>query len=1044
MLIRCHTSVLLAWTLANSLAADEPAAPPVNFVRDVRPILSKHCFACHGPDEAHRKADLRLDVEVSAKGTGAKPGAIVAGKPDDSELFQRINSTDDETRMPPPKSGPPLAKEQVDFIKRWIEQGAKWGSHWSFTPPVRPQPPEIRNPKSKIQNPIDNFVLARLEREGLTPSPTADRVTLIRRVSLDLTGLPPTPAEVDAFVADQRPDAYERLVDRLLGSPAYGEGMARMWLDLARFADTKGYEKDLTRTIWRYRDWVIDAFNRDLPFDQFTRDQLAGDLLPDGTLDQRLATAFHRNTMVNDEGGTDDEEFRVNAVKDRIATTMQVWMGLTMQCGNCHSHKYDPITQREYYQFYAFFNQTEDTDRFDEQPLLAAPTADQRAQLDKLNTELASLREKLRTPTHELVEAAAKWEASLPADSAWTVLKPTAMSAASGSTLKLLDDGSVLAEASRPATETYRVTLPTDLAAVTGIKLDALPDKSHPKGGVGRTDNDGNFVLSRITLLVKRPDGDGIEIPFAKAEADFSQASYPVEHAIKNDDLKKHGWAVSPQQTKAHAAVFTIGSPAAAGAGTELTIVLDHQFEYQYPGFSIGRFRISATGDQQPSLSPAVPADIRAIVKTPADARTAEQRQKLHDHFVSQAAQAKPLRDQIAVVEGQVKAVKVPNIPILKELAADKRRVTKVHVRGNFLEPADAVEPAVPAAFHPLPIGAPLNRQGVAMWLCDEANPLTARVMANRFWSLFFGTGLVETQEDFGSQGAVPSHPELLDWLACEFREPGSGSPAPHLPPKTLSPFGGEERDGRWSMKSLCKTIVMSATYQQSSRVTPELAARDRFNRLLARGPRFRLEAEMVRDSALAAAGLLSRKLGGPSVMPPQPPGIWQSTYNSEKWVVSPGEDKYRRGLYTFIKRTSPHPAMLTFDAPSREVCTIRRISTNTPLQALVTLNDQTYVEAAQALARRMVKEGGSTTESRVTFAFRQVLLRSPSPREVDQLTTLFRRRFDFYRTAPDAAKDMATSELGPLPEGLDAAELAAFTNVCNVLLNLDEFLTRG
>jgi hypothetical protein len=1036
-------AVLMTLRIANSLVADELTAPPVNFVRDVRPILSKHCFACHGPDEGHRKADLRLDVEASAKGTAAEPGVIVAGKAGASELVSRIISTDDEMRMPPPKSGPPLAKEQIDLIKRWIDQGAKWGAHWSFTPPDRPQPPTVKQ-AAWPKNDIDRFVLARLEREQLAPSPAVDRVTLIRRVSLDLTGLPPTPADVDAFVADQRPDAYEKLVDRLLASPAYGERMARMWLDLARYADTKGYEKDLRRTIWRYRDWVIDAFNRDLPFDQFTRDQLAGDLLPDATLDQRLATAFHRNTMVNDEGGTDDEEFRVNAVKDRVATTMQVWMGLTMQCANCHSHKYDPITQREHYQFYAFFNQTEDADRGDDQPVLATPTTEQQRQLAKLNTELAGLRDKLRTPTPALTEALANWEASLPPDTGWTLLKPSSMSAASGSTLKLLDDGSILADAKRPATEAYRVTLPTELVAVTGIKLEALPDKSHPKGGVGRTENDGNFVLSRISLSVKKPNGDVVEVPFAKAESDFSQANYPVDHAIKNDDLKKHGWAVSPQQTKAHMAVFTTAHPVAAGVGTELTITLDHQFEFAYPGFSIGRFRLSATADAQPVLSPALPTDIRAIVKTPADARTAEQKQKLFDHFVSIAAQTKPLREQIAVVEGSLKAVNAPQTPVLKELAADKRRVTKLHVRGNFLEPGDAVEPAVPAAFHPFPDGAPLNRLGVAMWLVDERNPLTARVMTNRFWAIFFGTGLVETQEDFGSQGMTPSHPELLDWLAWEFREPGLGSLAPH--PRPLSPGGGEGRVqlSRWSMKRLCKVIAMSATYQQSSRITPELAERDRFNRLLARGPRFRLEAEMVRDAALAASGLLSRKLGGPSVMPPQPPGIWQSTYNSEKWVVSAGEDKYRRGMYTFLKRTSPYPSMLTFDAPSREVCTIRRITTNTPLQALVTLNDPVYIEAAQALARRMVKEGGSTTESRLSFAFRQITLRSPSPREADQLATLFRRRHDFYRAATDAAREMATSELGPLPDGMDVAELAAYTNVCNVLLNLDEFLMRG
>jgi hypothetical protein len=777
--------------LSASIAfAAPPEEKPVSFVRDVRPILARNCFACHGPDEKHREAGLRLDVEADAKAERDGRRAIVAGDLKQSELWQRITSTDPDVRMPPQDSGKSLTAEQIELIQKWIAQGAAWQIHWAFEKPVRPTPPSVKHadwPRSDL----DRFVQARLEQEGLAPSPEADPYTLARRVALDLTGLPPDPALVERFVADPSDKAYERLVDELLQSPAYGERWARMWLDLARFADTKGYEKDLARTMWRYRDWVIDAFNADLPYDQFTREQLAGDLLPDATLEQQIATAFHRNTMVNDEGGTDNEEFRVAAVKDRVDTTLQVWMGLTMGCAKCHSHKYDPITNREYYQFYAFFNQTEDADDFDERPKL------------------------------EL----------------WT-----------------------------PADTVRRKALQAE--------LDALG----------------------------RDRGDAVS----------------AWRAVETSRLRR------------------------------------------------------ALADIQP----------------------------------------------------------LTTVPVLRELPVEKRRVNRMHVRGNFLDLGEEVEPAIPVSFHPLPESAPKNRLGVAEWLMHLDNPLTARVAVNRAWGQFFGRGLVETQEDFGSQGQPPSHPEVLDWLAVEFREQG------------------------WSWKRLCKTIVMSATYRQSSKVSRSQVSRslpsdrdtvfDRDNRLLARGPRFRLEAEMIRDSSLAVSGLLSRKLGGPSVMPPQPEGVWRSTYNTTKWQTSAGEDRYRRGLYTFVKRTSPYPAMTTFDAPSRELCTVRRINTNTPLQALVTLNDTAFLEMAQALARRMVREAGSTVDERLAHGIKLVLGRPANPAEISTLRTLYESRLTHYRRDKQAATEFATQPLGPLPDGWPVEELAALTAVSNVLLNLDEFLTRG
>jgi hypothetical protein len=878
---------------------------------------------------------------------------------------------------------------------------------------------------------LDRFVLARLEREGLTPAPEADRHMLARRVAIDLTGLPPDPAVLSKYLNDSSPQAYEHLVDELLKSSAYGERWARLWLDLARYADTKGYEKDLSRTMWRYRDWLIDAFNSDMPYDQFTREQLAGDLIPNATIDQQLATAFHRNTMVNDEGGTDNEEFRVAAVKDRVDTTLQVWMGLTIGCAKCHSHKYDPITQREYYQFYAYFNQTEDADDFDERPRLATPTRQQTIKLEQIKAEIARLEQQRDQATEELKTFAAQWEARIAAASGWVIPTAKESVAASGSTMIRQDDGSILVEAKSPAKETYTVVLPVELSRLTGLKLEALPDKSHPKGGVGRSPNDGNFVLSGIRLAARGAGDTAVkEIPLVGAKADYSQADYPVEHAIKNPDYTKRGWAVSPQQTKAHTAVFTPAEPVAIAKGTELVVTLDHQFEFGYPGFSIGRLRLSVTSDDSPAAEAEVPAPILAIARIPAAGRTADQQALLLKHVAQFAPPTKPIRDQLAKLQQDL-AMPIPQTPILRELPAEKRRTTKMHIRGNFLEQGDAVESTVPASFHSFPAGAPQNRLGVAEWLTDRQNPLTSRVAVNRIWSQFFGAGLVESQEDFGSQGQPPTHPELLDWLSVEFMgAPVSGAASTESHP--------------WSMKRLCKLIVMSATYRQSSRASADLLQRDRFNKLFARGPRFRMEAEMIRDNALAASGLLSRKMYGPSVMPPQPEGIWQSTYNTTKWETSKGEDRYRRGLYTFIKRTTPYPAMTTFDAPSRELCTVRRINTNTPLQALVTLNDPAFVEMAQALARRMVNEGGDTVEGRLAKGLELALVRPAKPNEIAVLAKLYETRHKYYQTHFDEAAKFATDPIGPVPAGLNLTDLAAMTAIGNVILNLDEFITRN
>lgn len=1002
---------------------------PVRFSRDIRPLLARACFACHGPDAAHREADLRLDTREGALADHDGRRAVVPGDPGHSELVRRILSTGDD-QMPPRDSGKSLTPAQKELLARWITEGAPWGSHWSFEPPTRPAPPAVRQADWPVHD-LDRFVLSRLEQEGLQPSREAARPALARRVALDLTGLPPEPRLLQKFLADASPQAYERYVDELLDAPAYGERWARVWLDVARYADTKGYEKDLARTMWRYRDWVIQAFQSDLPYDEFTRDQLAGDLLPNATLNQQLATAFHRNTMVNDEGGTDNEEFRVAAVKDRVDTTLQAWMGLTFGCAKCHSHKYDPITQREYYQVYAYFNQTEDADDFDERPKLATPTDEQAAALARLRSELTELEQQRDAETDALSAEIETWAESVRSHSGWIVPVPTSLTAASGSSLKTQADGSILAEAKSPAKETYTITIPAKLTRLTGIRLEALPDPSHPRQGVGRSPNDGNFVLSRISVAaVRAGEPQPAAITLAKAQADFAQGDYPVEHAIRNPDLAHRGWAVSPQQTRPHTAVFQPEQPVVLPEGTELQITLDHLFEFGYPGFSLGRFRLALTSDDQPTLDAAIPAAVLTAARLPRAERSSEQQALLRKHVAVFAVSTQPVRDKIASVQKKL-AQPVPQTPVLRELPAERRRATRVHVRGNFLESGDAVEPAVPAVFHPFPADAPANRLGLARWLMDSRNPLTARVAVNRVWAQFFGAGLVESQEDFGAQGQLPSHPELLDWLALEFQQ-GRDSLHPDTAPRP------------WSFKRLCKTIVMSATYRQSSQATAEMRTRDPYNKLLARGPRFRLDAETIRDTSLAVSGLLSDKMYGPSVMPPQPPGIWQSTYNTTQWETSQGENRYRRGLYTFLKRTTPYPAMTTFDAPSRELCTVRRINTNTPLQALVTLNDPAFVEAAQALARRMQRDGGTDLRGRIAWGLQLALVRPAEPREVAVLERLFESRRNHYKSHPADAVQLATDPLGPLPDGWDAADLAALTAVSNVILNLDEFITRN
>jgi hypothetical protein len=884
------------------------------------------------------------------------------------------------------------------------DDAAGTSTHWAYVPPVRGPLPAVRD-ATWPRNAIDVFVLARLEAEGLTPSAEADRARLIRRVSLDLIGLPPSPEEVDAFLADTSPEAYEKVVTRLLASPHYGERWGWLWLDLARYADTNGYEKDARRTMWPYRDWVIDALNRNLPFDRFTIEQIAGDLLPDATLAQQVATGFHRNTMTNTEGGTDDEEFRVAAVVDRVNTTMAVWMGTTFGCAQCHTHKYDPFTQTEYYRLYAYLNSTTDHDRDDNAPVLDVPSAETAARAKRLQDEIAGLEKTLTTPTAELAAAQAAWEKRrVTLRESWQPLAPRGALSSRGATLAVLPDRSILVGGKLPVTDSYTVVVDTDLQAMTGFRLEALTDGSLPKRGPGRGDK-GAFVVTGLAVTAAPLDGRGEAraVKLRVASATREDAKRPAALVLDGD--AGSGWGVDGASGREASIVFELAEPVGAEGGTTLTFTIDQRSGAKR---SLGRLRLSATVTPPPVRVWPVPDDVAGALAT--ETRSDEQAAQVASFYRSIAPSLQSARDRVAQLKSQIPTF--PTTLVMQEL--DKPRETRIQIRGNFLNLGEAVSAGAPSVLHRVPDGDMPERMKLARWLVSPENPLVGRVMMNRFWEQYFGTGLVATSEDFGTQGEPPSHPKLLDWLATELVRVG------------------------WDLKAMHRLIVTSATYRQASHVTPTLLERDPYNRLLARGPRVRLPAEMIRDRILAVSGLLSRKMYGPSVMPPQPEGVWQVVYSGDRWVTSENEDKYRRGLYTFWRRTSPHPAMTTFDAPSREVCVLRRSRTNTPLQALVLLNDPAYVEAAQALARRIVSEGGEDVAARITYGFRRCLTRRPEPAELDRLVAMYDQELEHFRRHEKDAIEMSGAVVDE-----DPASMAAWTVLANVLLNLDELVTK-
>ncbi len=924
-LLTCLTMGVCVALCALVGAVEAQDHPPLQFNRDIRPILSQNCFKCHGQDDTNREAGLRLDRrEIATAELDSGETAIVPGRGADSELARRITSDDADMRMPPEASGRSLTPAQIATLIRWIDEGAPYEPHWAFVPPVRSPLPTVMHADWPA-GAIDRFVLARQEESGLSPSPQADRHVLIRRLSLDLRGIPPSPDEVEAFVANPNPAAYEELVDRFLADPAFGERWARVWLDLARYADSAGLGSDPLRTIWPYRDWVIDSLNAGMPFDQFTIEQLAGDMLADADLSQRVATAFHRNTLTNTEGGTDDEEFRVAAIKDRIDTTFQVWMGLTAGCAKCHSHKFDPLTQREYYSLFAIFNQSADADRGDESPIIPVPDAAYRSRVAHIDAQIARLREQ-----SEKSQAEGESPPPLATGRFVRIELPGESRMLSLAEVEVFSGGKNVARDGK--------------ATQSSVDYDGPPERAID----GNTD--GHYFNAKSTTHTHQEKDPWWEVDLGK--------SYAIERIVVHNR--------------------TDGNLQERLAGFRLLVLGDDR-------------TAALTQADQPHPNPS-----RSYPASPNER----------------------IESQIAALEKSKPAP--PTVPVMQELAPEQHRTTHLMKKGNFLDPGDVVEPAVPKSLNPHDSAVP-DRLALARWLIARDNPLTARVQVNRCWSQLMGRGIVRSEEDFGTQGDLPTHPALLDCLAVELMDNG------------------------WNTKGLVRAVVTSQTYRQSSRVTPELLEKDPENRFLARAPRYRLEAEMVRDQALALSGLLCRKMRGPSVFPPQPPGLWQAAFNGERtWSTSTGEDRYRRGLYTFLRRTVPYPSMATFDAPSRETCTVRRVRTNTPLQAFVTLNDPAFVEMSQALARRIVREGGASPRERVAFAVRLCYCRPARPEQVAPLLALYQSELAHYRDRPDDAAALATDPIGPMPDGADAAELAAWTVVANALLNTDAVLTRN
>ncbi len=1019
---------LLAAVCLAPLAAH--AEDEVDYARQIKPLLQGRCYGCHGA--TRQESDLRLDTAALAIKGGVSGPAVIAGKSSESLLLQAVRRDSDEVSpMPPDDAGPPLTAAEVELIRRWIDAGAprpeseeafaaadRRGDHWAFQPLERPPLPELRDGDA-ARNPIDLFVLARLHAAGLAPSPAADRPTLTRRLSLDLTGLPPTPEEVDLFANDGEPGAYGRLVERLLASPRYGERWGRHWLDQARYADSDGYTNDVARVMWPYRDWVIDAFNADQPFDAFTVEQLAGDLLPNATTDQVVATGFHRNTQQNREGGSDAEQYRVEAIVDRVSTTGVVFLGLTLGCARCHDHKYDPISQREFYQLFAFLNSQ------DEPKLTVPRSGPEYEQLLEVRKEIAAAAKRLDAIEAELAGQLDAWEAEQrrqePPPVQWVTFASPDVRSAGGATLTRLPDDSILVGGDLPETDTYTIVASPGVPRVTALRLEVLTHESLPGGGPGWASN-GNFVLNELEVAAvdMNSPANRRRLNVARAEADHAQPRFPITDAV--DGVEKTGWAINLKPGTSgsihtdRTAVLVLEEPWSGDDATRLEVTLRHNNK----AYLIGRFRLAVTSAAA-ELVKAVPDNqLAGLLATPKQERSAEAQAKIVEIF--QQRNPKWSAQQQRLSRLQAKEKQLASAGTVTTLVMQERsqpRETFVHIRGDFLRPGRRVTAGVPDWLHPLKAEPSRpTRLDLARWLVATDNPLTARVTVNRIWQQFFGRGLVETENDFGRQSAPPSHPQLLDWLAAEFISSG------------------------WQMKRLHRLIAHSETYRQASHARADLLETDPNNRLLARQNRLRLEAEAIRDSALAAAGVLSTTIKGPSVFPPQPDGVMTMTRNpNRKWNVSEGEDRYRRGMYTYFWRSTPHPFLKLFNAPESNTTCTRRDRSNTPLQALTLLNDEAFYEAAQALAARILRDAPSADPDRqIAYAFTTCLGRQPSRAEAGALRRLLAAEL---AEPPGGEPGVRFAPASNLPDGVDAIRLAAWTSVARVLLNTDEFITR-
>lgn len=1002
---------------------------PIDFNRQIRPILVEHCLPCHGPDEKARKADLRLD-KSSLNDIQTDGGKLITpGKPDESDLIARLSPNDAAKLMPPAKFAKPLSKAQIQLLKDWVTQGAKSSVHWAFTVPTKPPVPVVKK-QNWVRNPIDSFVLARMEAEGLQPEKEAHRQRLLRRLSLDLTGLPPTPSELAAFLNDQSPDAYERAVDRLLASPRYGERMALEWLDMARFADSNGFQVDSSRSMWPWRDWVINAFNRNLPFDQFTIDQIAGDMLANPTQDQLVATGFQRNHRLNGEGGLIAEEWRVETVIDRVETTSLAWMGITTGCARCHDHKYDPLSQKEFYQLFALFNNVPESGTLQENrkggntdPAIEIVTPEAKDKTTALELALGGAKKKLteeEAKAGSQVESWAREQAGRLGKTIWKPFSATTVEGKAGTIYHQQPDGSWLATGKNPTHETTVAKAPVS-GAIQAVRLICLPDDSLPNKSVGRYPN-GNFVLTRLEAdLIPPAGGKPTRFTFTQALADFSQAGWPIEATVGGDPAK--GWAVDgPTRRKPLEAIFKLNGPVSAPEGSTLEIRL---VQGTLGGHNIGRFRLAYTDlpGNEVKLGEAGPTpEVVAALKYPPEKWSESQRKLVLAQYL--AAAPGPLgqaKAEVARLEQELKSLKdsLPTAMVMKE---GPSRPAHLLIRGQYDRKGEEVKSGFPAMLPPPPAGTKADRLTLARWLVSPEHPLTARVWVNRAFERFFGAGLCRTTDNLGTQAEFPTHPELLDWLATEFI------------------------DSKWDMKAMVRLMVTSATYRQDSRVEPAKLKLDPQNRLLARASRFRLPGEIIRDQALYASGLLVEKVGGPSVRPYMPTGVWDETSvygDLRNYKHDMGEGLHRKSIYTVWKRTAAPPTMLLFDAPNREACLVRRGRTNTPLQALALLNEVTYVEAARKLGERMILEGGPAAETRLGLGFRLVLGRDPQPAELAILKDGLEKDGKLFAKEPKRAENLLATGDAKAKGGIQPAELAAYTLAANILLNLDECVTR-